>query len=224
MSFQRYSKLLRRTCMFWKATQTLIILVLQSQTAYILKRPSPSARSGMVRMPLRDPSRTWMSAWYMRATSATSDASTRPALTAASATPATCCRRTLSLVRKVKRRPQVVVCLWHFPVVQTRKAGAAFCVIYSLKWDLRPGSYACQKDPICHCVLFFGPIWFPSFLQGLITIILFLYFHPVPGSYSHLFLLSKGISTLFNFFFFFSFLFSLLAEAKKTDVSARMNS
>lgn len=82
--------------------------VLQCLTAHTLKRLSPLVRSGTGRTQWRW--RTWMSAWYMRATSATTDVSTRQALTGVSASLDMCCKRTLSLVHKVQWRPPILFC------------------------------------------------------------------------------------------------------------------
>lgn len=98
-------------------------------------------RSGMGKMQWRVLLRwrTWMSAWYMRATSATTDVSTRQAPSGVSASLDTWCKRMVSLVRKVKLRPPiffVTQCYSRHFQWCTGSRKATLCAFCALKYDL----------------------------------------------------------------------------------------
>lgn len=119
--------------------------------------------------------RTWMSAWYMRATSATTDVSTRQALSGVSASLDTCCKRTLSLVRKVKWRPPILFCHKDLADISsdasTQESDSLCHLLFEIWFTV---CIPVRKIPfvlIClhiRSVLFSWSLWVPSCLQGLI--------------------------------------------------------
>lgn len=104
-------------------------------------RPSPLVRSRMEEMWWRAPLMvgTWTSAWFMKATSATTDVSTRPALSGASASLDTCCRRMLSLVCQVTgKTTNHVLSPCTVSVMQWLQGGPVLGAICCLECDLEP--------------------------------------------------------------------------------------
>lgn len=119
--------------------------------------------------------RTWMSAWYLRTASATTNVSTRQALSDVSASLDTCCRRTLSLVHKVKWRPPILFCHTVLADISsdaiTQESDSLCHLLFGI-WFMV--CIPVRKTPfvvIClhiHGVLFSWSLWVPSCLQALI--------------------------------------------------------
>lgn len=118
--------------------------------------------------------RTWMSAWCMRSTSATTDVSTHQALSGVSASLDTCCKRTLSLVHKVKEGPPVLFChstSRHFQWCNGNRKATLCHLLFEIWFTVR---IPVRKTPfvvIClriHSVLFSWSLWVPSCLRALI--------------------------------------------------------
>lgn len=143
--------------------------------ACIPEKPSPSVRTAMGKTAWKAllRLRTWMSVWYTRAASATTDASTRRALIGASASRGTCCKRTPSRVYKVKtKKHQSYFVTMTFPETHRKAVSSLMC-------NLQPTDV--KKTPFVYTfTLYYFPVPF-EFLPfckawySLIIIILFLH-------------------------------------------------